>query len=937
MINTYALQNAAPTDEDDRNNEIFLIDGSGFIFRAYHSLPPMQRPDGTPVNAVYGFTNMLAKLMNEMHVPNVAVIFDAARKNFRYDIYPEYKANRGETPEDLVPQFDIIKEATAAFSIPAIEKVGYEADDLIATYVKLARAEGRCVTIVSSDKDLMQLVGDGVRMFDPMKYKDMGLDAVMDKFGVTPDKVVDVQALAGDSSDNIPGIPGIGVKTAALLINEYGDLESVLAHAGEVKQNKRRENLIEFADNARLSKQLVQLATDIDVDVKIKDLKIKKPNTKKLIAFLEEQGFKSLTARIERQFAANNDDTETESSNTEAYELIQDEKTLKKWVEMAEEAGIVAFDTETTALTPSKAELVGISLSTAKGNGCYIPLQHRDPKGYSDGFDFDMDDTEAKSDAPDLKQIPIKKALEILKPMLEDNSVIKIAHNAKYDLQMLFPYDINVSPIDDTMLISYVLDGSSHSHSMDNLANDMLGIETIKFSEVAGKGKSQITFDLVPLDKALTYAAEDADITLQLYNILKPRLAQEKMTEVYETLERPLAAVIAEMENNGIKINVQALKELSNNFAKQIAKLEVEIYDMSGVSFNVASPKQLGEVLFDTMGLQGGKKTRNGSWSTNVKVLEELSDQGHEIADKIIEWRSLSKLKSTYSDALPEAINPKTGRIHTSYSMVGTSTGRLSSSDPNLQNIPIRTENGRKIRAAFIPEKGYKLLSVDYSQVELRMAAELGNIKALKQAFSDNVDIHAVTASQVFGVPIEGMPSETRRKAKAINFGIIYGISAFGLAKQLGISNGEAKDYIDRYMSRFPELKLFMEQEKEYARNHGYIKTFYGRKCFTSGINDKNSAIRSFAERQAINAPLQGTAADIMKRAMIALLPALKSAKLNAKMMLQVHDEVLLEVPETEMGATETLVKKVMEEAALGIDVPLSAEAGWGDNWAEAH
>ncbi len=936
MINTYALQNAAPTDENDRNNEIFLIDGFGFIFRAYYSLPPMQRPDGTPVNAVYGFTTMLAKLINEMHVPNVAVILDAGQRTFRNDIFPEYKANRGAPPEDLVPQFDIVKEAIEAFSVPAIKKEGYEADDLIATYVKLAREQGRCVTIVSSDKDLMQLLDDGVRMFDPMKYQDMGLDEVMKKFGVTPDKVVDVQSLAGDSTDNIPGIPGIGVKTAALLVNEYGDLESVLERAGEVKQKKRRENLIEFADDARMSKQLVQLATDVPVDVKIEDLRIKKPDPKKLIAFLEEQGFRSLISRMERQFASEGDDAELEASNTESYELVQDEDTLKKWVEMAEEAGVVAFDTETTALTPAKAKLVGISLSTAKGNGCYIPLQHADPKGYSDGFDFAID-AEAKPDAPDLKQIPIKKAMEILKPMLEDESVIKIAHNAKFDMQMFFPYDINVAPIDDTMLISYVLDGTSHSNSMDNLAKDMLGLEPIKFSEVVGKGKSQITFDLVPLDKALTYAAEDADITLQLYNILKPRLAKEKMTEVYETIERPLAAVLAEMENNGIKVDVQVLKQLSNTFAKQIVALETEIYDMSGVSFNVASPKQLGEVLFETMGIEGGKKTRSGSWSTNVKILETLSSQGHAIADKVMEWRSLSKLKSTYSDALPEAINQKTGRIHTSYSMAGTSTGRLASSDPNLQNIPIRSDNGKKIRAAFIPEKGYKLLAVDYSQVELRLAAELGKIEALKQAFRDGVDIHSATASQVFNVPLEEMTSDIRRQAKAINFGIIYGISSFGLAKQLGISNGEAKDYIDRYMSRFPELKAFMEQEKEYARKHGYIKTFYGRKCFTPGINDKNSAISKFAERQAINAPLQGTAADIMKRAMIAMLPALKEAGLNAKMMLQVHDEVLLEVPEAEMAKTEELVKRIMQNAAQGIDVPLEAEAGWGENWAEAH
>ena len=928
-------------DDNDRKNELFLIDGSGFIFRAFHALPPLTRADGTPVNAVLGFTNMLVKLITDMHVPNIAVIFDAKRKNFRNDIYPEYKANRSETPPELIPQFPLIREATEAFSIPAIEMEGFEADDLIATYAKLALAKGIHVTIVSSDKDLMQLVRDGVRMFDPMKYKYMGADEVMEKFGVTADKVVDVQALAGDSTDNVPGVPGIGVKTAAQLINEYGDLETLLKRAPEIKQQKRRESLIEHAELARISKKLVQLDAHVKVPVGIDELKIKKPDTAKLFSFLQVQGFKSVLARMEKQFGGAANDVpaakphaiKTDVPKSQGYELIQDEKALQRWIDAAIEAGHVAVDTETTSLTPAKAKLVGISMSTAEGNGCYIPLQHRDPHGYSESFDFSMKE---KAPATELKQIPIEKALKLLKPMLEDPSVLKIGHNIKYDMQLFFPYDIHISPVDDTMLISYVLDGSSHGHGMDELAQTFLNHNTIKYEEVTGSGKSQVTFDLVPLDKALQYAAEDADITLRLHKLFKPRLAQEQMVTVYETLERPLATVIAEMEYAGIKIDVKVLKGLSTEFAKQIMENEKQIFDLAGQSFNVASPKQMGDVLFGSMGLPGGKKTKTGAWSTSADVLDELAEQ-HEIVAKIQDWRELSKLRSTYSEALPEAINPKTGSVHTSFSMAWTNTGRLSSSDPNLQNIPIRTDNGKKIRAAFIPEKGFELLSVDYSQVELRLAAELGNIQALKQAFHDGIDIHAATASQVFDVPLDQMTPDIRRRAKAVNFGIIYGISGFGLAKQLGISNNEASDYIKKYLARFPELKKFMDDAKEYARKHGYVKTFYGRKCFIRGINDKNGAVRSFAERQAINAPLQGTAADIMKRAMIALRPALSEAKLGARMLLQVHDELLFEVPVAEKAETEALVKKIMEAAGMGIGVPLAVEAGWGDNWADAH
>ncbi len=928
----------------DRQNELFLIDGSGFIFRAYHAMPPLNRPDGTPVNAVLGYTNMLVKLISDMHVQNIAVIFDAARRNFRNDIYAEYKANRSETPEDLIPQFPLIREATEAFSIPGIELDGYEADDLIATYARLAREKGWPVTIVSSDKDLMQLVQDGVRMMDPMKNKFMGEAEVMEKFGVMPDKVVDVQALAGDSVDNVPGVPGIGIKTAAQLINEYGDLETLLERAGEIKQNKRRENLIEFAEKARISKQLVALDAHVEPPMAIEDLKIVHPDKEKLFSFLKEQGFRSVLTRMEKQFGGSSNDDAPAATTTDDsavaqdtaadYELVQDEKALQKWIDRAIEAGLVAIDTETTSLTPAKAELVGISMSTAKGNGCYIPLGHRDPQGYSESFDFSM--AEKKADAPDLKQIPIKRALEMMKPMLEDPSVLKVGHNIKYDLQMFFAYDIRITPVDDTMLLSYVLDGSRHGHGMDELAQTFLNHTTISFKEVAGTGKNQVTFDLVPIDKALTYAAEDADITLQLYHLFKPRLPSEQMTTVYETLERPLAPLIAEMEFTGIKVEPTILKRMSNDFAKKIVELEKNIHEAAGQSFNIGSPKQLGEVLFGAMGLSGGKKTKTGSYSTSADVLEELSGE-HPIVDSILEWRGLSKLKSTYADALPEAINPKTGRVHTSFSLAGTNTGRLSSSDPNLQNIPIRTEDGRKIREAFVPEDGYSLLSVDYSQVELRLAAELADIKQLKQAFHDGVDIHAATASQVFGVPMAEMTSDIRRNAKAINFGIIYGISGFGLAKQLGISNHEASEYIKQYLARFPELKKFMDDAKEFARAHGYVKTLYGRKCYLRGINDKNPAMRNFAERQAINAPLQGTAADIMKRAMIALKPALAKEKLGARMLLQVHDELLFEVPVAEKEATEALVKRIMENAGAGLAVPLAVEAGWGDNWAEAH
>ncbi|MGM0421878.1 MAG: DNA polymerase I [Pseudomonadota bacterium] len=931
-----ASDTAKTATNTSHEEELFLIDGSGFIFRAYHAIPMLNRADGTPVNAVLGFTNMLTKLIADMEVKSIAVIFDAARKNFRNDIYEEYKAHRPPAPDDLVPQFGLIREATEAFSIPQIEVEGYEADDIIATYARIAHEQGRKATIVSSDKDLMQLIRDDtIRMFDPIKYRYLNDDDVMKKFGVAPDKVIDVQSLCGDSVDNIPGVPGIGVKTAALLVNEYGDLDSLLGRADEIKQNKRRESLIEFADQARISRRLVRLEDAVDVPMAMDDLGIHDFDLDKLLSFLTAQGFNSTVSRLSQKF--NIPDIETpENEEDPGYELVQDENALEGWIERAYETGIVAIDTETTSLCPAKAKLCGISLSVQARGGCYIPVGHVDPNGYSDGFDFDNEAQDSADQVP-LAQLPLDRVMTMLKPLLEDPGVMKIGQNIKYDLQMFYPHDIEISPIDDTMVLSYVLDGSKHGHGMDELATLFLNTTAKKYTDVCGKGKNQITFDEVPLDKALDYAAEDADITFRLHELFKPRLAKEKMATVYETLDRPLVPVIARMEYTGIKIDPVVLKGMSQDFAKKLNALEAEIFEMAGRAFNVGSPKQIGDVLFDEMGLTGGKKTKTGSWSTSVDILEVLAAEGHEIVEKILEWRSLSKLKSTYTDALPEQINPKTGRIHTSFGLTITNTGRLSSSDPNLQNIPIRTEAGRKIRTAFVPEDGYELLSVDYSQVELRLAAEMAGIKALQQAFKDGVDIHAMTASQVFDVPLDQMTPEIRRDAKAINFGIIYGISGFGLAKQLGISPKEAGAYIKAYLARFPELDQFMEAAREEARQHGYIKTLYGRKCVIKGINDKNGAIRQFAERQAINAPLQGTAADIMKRAMVQLPPALHKAGLGARMLLQVHDELLFEVPVAEKEKTEKLVIDIMQGAAKGLETPLLVEAGWGKNWAEAH
>ena len=925
---------------------LYLVDGSGFIFRAFHALPPLTRGDGTPVGAVLGFTNMLMKLLADQRAEAVAVVFDTRREtNFRTALYPAYKANREAPPPDLVPQFALVREATRAFGVPALEMEGFEADDIIAAYARLAREAGRPVTIVSSDKDLMQLVGPGVAMLDPLKNRAIGPAEVVEKFGVPPEKVVDVQALAGDSTDNIPGVPGIGVKTAAQLIIEYGDLDTLLARAGEIKQPKRRESLLAFADQARLSRTLVKLADDAPVPVPLAEVKAHRPDPEVLFPFLRLQGFKSIVARIENEFlharhsmvvpAAPAADAALPAAPAAApapaavsYELVRTLAALEGWMAAAIAAGVVAVDTETTSLTPSTTGLVGVSLAMAPGRACYIPLGHVDPDGGAVGDLF------AVPSRPE--QLDRDLALAALKPLLADPSVLKVGHNLKFDMQVFGQFGLEVAPWDDTMLISYVLDGGVHGHGMDELAERHLGHSTIKYAEVTGTGKNQVTFDRVPLDRACAYAAEDADITLRLWRFLKPRLVAERMVAVYESLERPLPPVIAAMERTGVCLDRGVLAALSRDFGRRLGALETEIHRLAGHPFNVGSPKQLGEVLYGEMGLAGGKKGKTGAFSTDSATLEPLAEQGVEIAERVLDWRQLAKLKSTYTDALQEQIEPRTGRVHTSFALAITSTGRLSSSDPNLQNIPIRTEEGRKIRTAFVAPPGHRLLSADYSQIELRLVAEIAGIKALKDAFRDGVDIHALTASQVFGVPLAAMTSELRRKAKAINFGIIYGISGFGLGRQLGISTGEAAAFIRDYLDRFHELRDWMEVTRAFCRDHGYVTTLFGRKCHVPGIADKNPARRAFAERQAINAPIQGTAADIMKRAMIRLPGALTAAGLSARLLLQVHDELLLEVPEAEIDATSALVRHVMEGAA-SLGVPLVAEAGVALNWAEAH
>ena len=934
------------TNDFGKGHHLHLIDGSGFIFRAYHALPPLTRKsDGLPIGAVSGFCNMLYKFVEDqkgIDAPtHVAVIFDAKGKTFRSDIYPDYKANRPPAPEDLVPQFPLTRDATRAFNLSCIEQTGLEADDIIATLATQARDRGGRVTIISSDKDLMQLVGNGVDMLDAMKNKRIDSDGVFEKFGVKPDRVIDVQSLAGDSVDNVPGAPGIGVKTAALLINEYGDLESLLERASEIKQPKRKDTLINFAEQIRISRDLVTLKVDADIEISLEELEVKEPDSTELLKFLNEMEFRTLTNRIAAKLGVDapvNEqkmdqgsegsliNTNIMSFDSVDYSCVQELGTLQNWISKINERGWVAVDTETTGLDDMVAELVGICLCVEVGEACYIPLNHK--SGDDDLFG-------GNKLAPN--QLPLQKVLELLKPIFEDPAIIKIGQNIKYDMKILSRYNIDIFPIDDTMLLSYALNGGAHNHGMDSLSSRYLDHSPISIKSLLGSGKSAITFDQLSIAEAVDYAAEDADITLRLWKLFKPLLHKSRVTKVYEILERPLVSVLAEMEQNGIKVDRDTLSRMSNSFAQKMAGLEDEIFKAAGRSFNVGSPKQLGEILFDEMEIPGGKKGKTGAYATGADVLEDLIVEGYDFPSKVLDWRQLSKLKSTYTDALQDHINVDTGRVHTSYSMAGTSTGRLSSTDPNLQNIPIRTEDGRRIREAFICDEGSVLLSLDYSQIELRILAQIADIDSLKEAFYQGQDIHALTASQMFDVPLDNMDPMIRRQAKAINFGIIYGISGYGLARNLRIPRKEAQAFIAKYFERFPGIKDYMESTVSFAKENGYVQTLFGRRIHTPEINTRGPQA-GFSKRAAINAPIQGTAADIIRRAMIKMPGMIK--QLPAKMLLQVHDELLFEVRKEAVDETISIVKDVMETAslpALEMSIPLTVDAGQGRNWAEAH
>ena len=907
---------------------LVLIDGSGFIFRAYHALPPMTRPDGTPVNAVFGFTNMLAQFLKDHTGSHIAVIFDAGRYTFRNRLYEAYKAHRPPAPEDLIPQFALVREATEAFGVPAIELPDWEADDLIAAYARAVTDMGGQATIVSSDKDLMQLIRPGVTMLDPMKRKPIGLPEVMEKFGVAPEKMIEVQALIGDSTDNIPGVPGIGPKGAALLVNEFGSLEAVLAAAPSMKPSKRRDSLIEHADKARISYELVRLREDAPLPRPIDTLIVKEPDRAVLTTWLAAQGFRSTIARLGLEMPAAAPVVEApvqadlglgvpaqSASGFGPYETVTTEETLRAWAAEAVAAGRFALDTETDGLDAMRARLIGLSMSTAHGRACYVPLGH-----------------EILGD-----QLRVSTAIEVLGPLFADVSVLKILQNAKFDMMVLgqagFP---PIWPVDDTMVISFIQEAGLHGHGMDELSGLHLGHAPISFDSVTGTGRNRIPFSQVPFDKATAYAAEDADVTLRLWDVLRPGLRANKALALYEQVERRLIPILLNMERAGVKVDEADLKRMSVDFEGRMAVMEQDCHRLAGHSFNVGSPKQLGEVLFDEMKLSGGKRMKTGAWGTDSSVLQGLADQGSVLAERILGWRQLQKLKSTYTDALAEQINPVTGRVHTSFAMAIAATGRLSSTDPNLQNIPIRTEEGARIRHAFVAEPGNVLVSADYSQIELRLLAHVADIPALKESFARGEDIHARTASEVFGVPMEGMDAMTRRRAKAINFGIIYGISAFGLGRQLGIGPGEARGFIDRYFVRYPEIRAYMDRARKEAQAKGYVVTPFGRRCWIAGIQDKNPARRAYGERQAINAPLQGGAADIIKRAMVRLPAALAEAGLKSRMLLQVHDELLFEAPEAEASALAALLRLVMENAAV-LSVPLVVETGMGRSWAEAH
>ena len=964
-------------------SRVYLIDGSGYIFRAFHALPPLTRPsDGLPVGAIHGFCNMLWKLLRETkgekRPTHIAVIFDHGASTFRHAISAAYKAHRPEPPAELVPQFALIRDAVRAFNVACIEQEGFEADDIIATYARHAADAGGEVVIVSSDKDLMQLIEPGVSMLDTMKNKSIGEPEVIEKFGVPPEKVVDVQALAGDSTDNVPGVPGIGVKTAAELIREYGDLETLLAKAPLIKQKMRRERLIEFADQARLSKRLVELDRNVPVERPLGLAAVAEPDPHALLAFLRSMEFNSLTKRISEAFGVEPppageighppapelpapEPAETKLPeaapvsgpalelrrvldwlrpipfNHGGYTQVTDLQTLEDWIAAATEQGFVAFDTETTDLDPVAARLCGVALALEPNRACYIPLAHR----AGEGLDF--------SGAGEIAQLPMEHALPRLKALLEDESVLKIGQNIKYDLVVMRRYGVRLTPYDDTMLLAYSVDqgrGGLAGFGMDALSKHHLGHTPISFADVAGKGKAQVAFDRVPVDKATEYSAEDADVTLRLWHLFKARLAAEGMAAVYETLERPMPAILGEMELAGVMVDRAVLSRLSGEFAQSLARIEDGIYALAGQRFNIGSTQQVSDLLFGKFGLPGARKTATGKWSTGARVLEdlvaseELTEDQRRLPAKILEWRQLAKLKSTYTDSLPQHIDKETGRIHTSYALASTSTGRLSSTEPNLQNIPIRTKEGRQIRTAFIAEPGKKLISADYSQIELRVLAHVADIPELKRAFAEGLDIHAMTASEMFGVPIEDMPAEVRRRAKAINFGIIYGISAFGLSQQLGIPRGEAGEYIAKYFQRFPGIRAYMDATRAKVREDGYVETLFGRKIHFPEINTPQRNMRAFFERAAINAPIQGTAADILRRAMIRMPAALAKARVSARMLLQVHDELVFEALDAEVEPTIEAAIRVMERAAepaVAFSVPLKVEARAAHNWDEAH
>ena len=922
---------AAPAHDEQaapgKQIRLVLVDGSGFIFRAFHALPPMSRPDGTPVNAVFGFCNMITRLMKEHTGTHLAVIFDAGSHTFRNRMYDQYKAHRPEPPPELVPQFALIREATRAFGLPSIELADWEADDLIAAYAKAVTQAGGEAIIVSSDKDLMQLLGPSVTMLDPMKNTPIGLAEVEAKFGVTPDKVIEVQALIGDSVDNVPGVPGIGPKGAAQLINEYGTLEAVLEAAPGMKPSKRRDMLIEHAEKARISKQLVILRDDVPLPEPIEDLVLRRWDDKVLSAFFDVQNFKSIKHRL-ALLDAGRDEPAPETLSAlnphgadaafSGYQIITTTVQLEALIATARTAGRVALKTQTDRLDSFNSSLVGIALVTAPGQGAYIPL------GHQLGLD----------DAP---QLPPSEVLQAMQPLLADASVLKIMHDAKFGIEVLNRAGVaTISPVDDAMVMSYTQDAGRHAHGLDELSALHLGHTPISLEQVTGTGRNRLSFANVPVDRAAAFAAEDADVTLRLWLTLKPQLRGNKALALYELTEKKLIPVLVAMEAAGVRVDRADLQAMSKDFEGRMAELELDIFRLAGQKFNTGSPKQLGEILFETLKLPGGKRSKLGAWGTDSGVLEGLAEQGFEIAQRVLDWRQLSKLKSTYADALVEKIDPATGRVHTSFAMAATTTGRISSTDPNLQNIPIRTVEGARIRKAFIAAPGHLLVSADYSQIELRLLAHVANIPALKESFSKGEDIHARTASEVFGVPMAEMDGATRRRAKAINFGIIYGISAFGLARQLNITGGEAKIYIDAYFERYPEIRDYMENTKEQARIDGYVLTPFGRKCWVPRIKDKMHGLRAYAERQAINAPLQGGAADVIKRAMIKLPAALSQAKLSARLILQVHDELLFEAREDEANATAEIAQAVMQDA-VSLSVPLTVETGIGSNWGSAH